>query len=1011
MRKMFASLFSVVLLLGVILAVGCGGGGGGGDGSPVAPTLTNGALADLAGTVTYLGKVVPNASVYLLKPADQPASLKTRASVMAQPKPDYSVLTADGNGYQTLSDAEGKYLFSQVPVGTYTLVAMADPTTQISQSVVLGAISSLDLALKPTGNITGKIVYGYVDPYNATQIGDPVSGELFGLQGTPYMSWTQSDGSITFNNIPVTTVPYTIVPVYQNWIIFKSAPVTITPVAGSNTPFGTQEVVSAKTTIKGIAKLPTGTDFSNIYVTTSRGGSTNTKSDGSYQITDVYFGKVVINYSRYYAGQQYTAQQTVTVDSLATMTVPDVTLALMPVAPTTAKVDVGLAGLISGGSYVQFQLWKEGDTSYSYYGSNNQPATSSYNLLPGTWYVKIMPGADYTLLNPAPGSTDLIASQTVVAGGNASFVAQLQYTKASLSGTITGLDSSYPLNYAYLYPEGYNSYADGGTFSFTGVTPGVKSLVISGPGYQTFSTAVTLVTGNNTANVTITPIFPTLTSAMLSGSTITVGGTRFDVSTASILVTSSDGSSNTYSPTTRSATTMTLDATVLSPGAYTIKAQGQDGALSTNYDSVAIPFSVGPTINTGVIGTGSYTLNWSYLSGATEYEVRQVSPIPGSYISTSDYSHTFTGLQPNMTYTFGVRALGSGGIYSPENTVTITTYKVFATPVPYDSGISVSNPVRSFLKNGFLYVLDENAAGVNYYLVKYDLNSPTIPAQRANILYSPGSTVRPTELFVDSSYVYVGWASGTSAILQQYENLPTLPATPLRTFSKNFYSLSQGGIKVMTDPNNTGQLAVFTWGMDLTMANVAAITYLSPSTLTQTGSEIPMNISTPPNEFQWCTFTGSDGSTPYVAMLSSAVAANSSLVVYDKFFNTKYDNAPISMPSDLTSSPNTGYVWVDSSMHYRNTPATFGVQLPVSGQVCMDSNNRYYIYSNTSGYYGSLSRYSPKGSLIDSTEFLNEFPGMFGKKLIHYDDLNKQIVIITRGPSGNMQALTFSTQD
>lgn len=100
-----------------------------------------------------------------------------------------------------------------------------------------------------------------------------------------------------------------------------------------------------------------------------------------------------------------------------------------------------------------------------------------------------------------------------------------------------------------------------------------------------------------------------------------------------------------------------------------------------------------------------------------------------------------------------------------------------------------------------------------------------------------------------------------------------------------------------------------------------------------------------------------------------------------------------------------------TTYHYRNTPATYGVQLPMPGQCCMDSANNYYIYSNTSGTFTSLARYTSKGVLISSTEFVNEYVGAFGKKLIHYDSSNSQIVIITRGQGGYMQAMIFSTQD
>ncbi|MBP7635652.1 carboxypeptidase regulatory-like domain-containing protein, partial [Candidatus Ozemobacteraceae bacterium] len=309
MRKSFVTLLSLALFLGVLLTVGCGGGGGGGS-SPVAP-IADGSLADLNGRVTYNGNAVPKATVYLMKTTADETELSRRASILGASEPDFSVLTADGNGYQTTSDANGYYSFTQVPVGTYTVQALISPSIQVSQPVILGAISSLDLALKPTGSISGKI----------TLNGSPIQGIVY-LDGTSYMSMAGLDGSFKILNVPVEATPYTLVPAVLSSYYpasvrtpssapnadqlsnsaqpnpspiqasvrgsygggsytFKNAPVQVTPVAGTNTDLGTLELVAAMGTLTGVAQIQGATEHGEIYVWTD-GDSAYTEPDGSY---------------------------------------------------------------------------------------------------------------------------------------------------------------------------------------------------------------------------------------------------------------------------------------------------------------------------------------------------------------------------------------------------------------------------------------------------------------------------------------------------------------------------------------------------------------------------------------------------------------------------------------------------------------------------------------------------------------------------------------------------------
>ncbi|HEY9069256.1 MAG TPA: hypothetical protein VIV61_03310 [Candidatus Ozemobacteraceae bacterium] len=1007
MRNILVPIFALTLMLCVALTVGCGGGGGGG-GSPVAP-VNDGTLADLRGTVTYLGKVVPNASVYLLKPTANVESLKMRASVMAQPKPDFSVLMADGSGYQTFANEKGEYLFSQVPVGTYTLTAQAGENTQISQSVVLGAISSLDLALMPTGSLSGKIIFGFTDTYTATQ-GGPVSGELFGLEGTPYISWTQSDGTITFNNIPVRATPYTIVPVYQNWLIFKNPPVTASPVAGTTTPFGTKEVILAQTTIKGVAKLPSG-PISGIYITSSRGGSTYTDSAGNFQFTNVSFGKVVLTYS-YYSGESYTARQEVMVNTLATMTLPDVTL--QPGSANQAKVAVGTTGLVGSG-YIRYEIWENGGTSYNQYGYAYAGATYTHYLDPGTWYLKLYP-TDYLVLNAAPGTTDLLASMTLAVGDNATFVARLQYAKANLTGTVSGVDPNYPLSYAYLYPSGYSSYVGGNSFSFTGITPGVQSLYISAPGYRVSSTTVTLTAGTNTRTVTLTPIFPTVTGGTFTNPSLSITGTRFDVSTASIWLESGalSGGNLQVTPATRSATQMTYDTTALPPGQYYAYARGQDLAMSTGFYTFSKPFTAGVAITSTVsdITSSTFLLRWNSYPGTANYVVSQTGG-PSYTVSNTTSSQLFTNLQPNTTYTFTIYATGYGIPDSTTTTTTFTTTKVYQTPVTLDTGLTYTSFFGSQTKNGAVFSVIQDSTV--WKLVKLDLNTQVVTTAT---LTPPSGQSFQTFYVNTSPYnsdIYVVWAGGNGVTVQQFMFGSLSESANLFTSTfPGIYGLARGA-RILTPADNPYALRILTWGEygDVPGTFVASYSVVNTNLAGAVTTPAPLPLVTDAN-MMWTPIKGSDGEDYYAMVYNGISGAKYDLYASDSV--TLVDSVSLGGRYDLSASPLIGVLVADSNRsYYMKPPSAFGgFSFSTSGfttapQAVIDNNGMFYFYQ--AGSISTLHRYSSTGALLDSSDFKDGLTPSFGKKCISYDSTTSQVLVAQDTDTGTLGFAAFSTAE
>lgn len=1023
MRKSFVTLLSLVLFLGVILSVGCGGGGGGGGSSPVA-IVSDGSLADLKGQVTYQGNAVPNATVCLIKATGEEPELSRRASILSQSEPDFSILTADGNGYRTTSDAKGYYSFTQVPVGTYTVQALISNSIQVSRSVVLGAISDLDLALKPTGSISGKIVMN----------GSPVQAMVF-LQGTSYIGITDLTGSFKILNVPVEATPYTLIPVVpysympssirspiQGNVVsgsapasgikasvpygtyaFKNSPVQVTPVAGTNTDLGDLELITARGTIEGVARLPGATDHSGISVSAS-GGSTSTDADGKYVIHNIYFGQQTITFSKYYNSENYGTSTTVLVDSIATKTVSTVTLE--PESATSAKVDVGLAGLTGtyGDGYVYYYLYNQEDTvNYEEYGSSYSEATSTYTLDPGTYYVRIVPGYNYTLLNPAAGSTDLLASITVAAGGNASFVARLQYNKATLSGTVSNIHANFPVSNAYLYPSGTSAYLSGGSYSFTGITPGVHSLVISAPGYQVSSTAVTLAAGANTKNVALTQIFPTVSGVSYSNPTVTVTGTRFVVSTASVYIAPLYGSSYPYTPATRTATQMTYDVSGFDPGAYTVTARGYDYAVATLSVNVYKQFTLYPAVSQGEVGTDHFTMNWSSIAGATGYNVYQ----DGNLItSTTDLTYTFTGLTPNTTYAFHVEATGNGINPIAAPPFNVTTYRVFDEPVVYDSGRSIGTPVKSFMYNGYLYAIGDN--GSSYILIRYDMNNPDAMADTPAVLTPPSAGASITDLCVNSTGVYIGWKALSPSTMVYIERYNTdILGGVLNTYSASFTSAPQG-IKVKGN-NDTGVpgavLQAFSWDI----SGVASLTYLTDALVPVATSS--KTVPTDTSAIEWTSFTGSDGSSN-IAMAVDSYSSNY-CAVFDPSLSTIITSADTT-PRDLIASPklNGGFAWAGSNgVRYMNPPNYFGTGIIDNGsQVALDASDQIYTISENTD---TLMRYNSNGNPAGSISFPAGYLTYLGTRLIHYDSAKDQIVVLTKAGTGgtNLGVMIFGTMD
>ncbi len=1039
MRKSFVALLSLALFFGVLLTVGCGGGGGGGGTSPVTP-IADGSLADLNGKVTYLGKPVANAAVYLIKVTDQQSELSRRASLLTQPEPDFSVLTADGNGYQTTSDANGNYTFAQVPVGTYTLDASISPTIRVSQSVVVGAISNLDLALKPTGNISGKIILD----------GSPVQAMVF-LQGTSYIGITDLAGSFTIMNVPVETTPYTLIPVMQNnyypksvrvapavtpipgqmpaaspqpetlavhgdvrasygsVYTFKNSPVLVTPVAGTNTDLGTLELIAAVGTLTGTALIEGSNMHSGIYVSTS-GSSAYTDSEGKYTLENVDFGQRTIYFTKYAGSDHYAASTSILVDSVTTKTIETVTL--RTVAPTTGNISGTVSGIVAPGGQTQspngtIYLYQNGtqvDSQYLYISGTS--ATYNFSeVATGTYSVVIPAYNNYLLAS---------AAITIAAGDDKTQNFTLSWTKAAVSGTVTGVDSSHPTAVS-LFQNGslvtYSSnLSNNSTYNFI-VNPGVYSVSVDTmSGYAAASYAVTLAAGNQkTQNFTLTQTFPILSTANFNtpGTQITVTGSRFTANSAILI----DGSP--VSTSYVSATQLTGVTSGINPGLHEVSISNQ-GVMSNVLSGIPKQFTASPTITAGTLGMTSYTLNWNPLSGATSGYTVYMNGV--SLTTTADNSYTFTGLAPNTSYTFGVEATGYSSIFaSPRAVISVTTSRVFNTPQVYNSNYNIGDLVRSFMFEGYLYAIGTSGttpAAVRQ-IIRYDLSNPGTFPPAPQPLTDPFSGYGSiTDLYVDSSGVYIGWVNssyGPTVYLQRYTLNVSAPYSVQNTYSAGFTSTALGiKVKGNNDPLNSGPtLQAISWDN----RGVASLTYLS-NTLSVVGTPKTITLSNT-EKLEWASFMAS-GNVPRTAILTYTYSEFESCSIFDADpgLTTLQGREVGATPSDITGSPNLGFAMgIDSSLYYVANGIT---HIPACTQVAFDNKNRLYTLTSSEAAPPSIARFSSVGNredgiVLDSTPYPD-----FGIKLIHYDATNQQIVVLAHPPApddSNLGVMIFKIQD
>ncbi len=346
-------LFTLLGIIGLCaLLIGCGGGGGGGV-NP-AGSGSDQQVSALSGVISFDGKPSANTGVYLVRQETALAEGIARlGSLRASTRAEAALDPAVGD-FRTMTDDEGRFAFSQVPVGAYNLVAVKDATHQSIKSLVVGEIQTVSVELTPTGNLSGVV--------NMPGVTD-LSTILVYLEGTSYVGVTDSAGSYIMTNLPAGS--YTIVAARGNAISAK-VPVTVSPAVTN--PVQTLELVPQAITDTGTIQgtvsrqVPTPGTYPTVYQSYSPAGTiahlagtphvTVADETGNYQFAGVPQG----DYTIVFPSDVFTADTapTVTVSSGMTSQVPLVTLTLSSsFAPGQGTVAVGsIVGTVRKSSFI-----------------------------------------------------------------------------------------------------------------------------------------------------------------------------------------------------------------------------------------------------------------------------------------------------------------------------------------------------------------------------------------------------------------------------------------------------------------------------------------------------------------------------------------------------------------------------------------------------------------------------------------------------------------------------------
>jgi hypothetical protein len=288
---------------------------------------------------------------------------------------------------------------------------------------------------------------------------------------------------------------------------------------------------------------------------------------------------------------------------------------------------------------------------------------------------------------------NLAVSAPAAATGGTSFNVTVTARDSSLStatgyrGTIhfTSSDgaATVPANYTFLA-------ADNGvhTFPVTLNTAGTKTITATDTTTSSITGTASVVVSGNTTTALTSSLNPSLVGQSV---TFTANVTSTTTGAITGTVTFKDGATTIGTGTLGSPATFSTSS--LGQGAHSITAV-YNGTANFNTSTSGVvtqtvnlsPFGAPPFFSATAASTSSVTLNWLPVQGATSYEVYRATSKNGPYNLVTLVGNTDSGLSPNTTYLYKIRAIGMSGpsAYSPVDpatTVVFTNLNLSGVPI------------------------------------------------------------------------------------------------------------------------------------------------------------------------------------------------------------------------------------------------------------------------------------------------------------------------------------------
>ncbi|WGK68907.1 hypothetical protein P0082_10530 [Candidatus Haliotispira prima] len=378
-------------------------------------------------------------------------------------------------------------------------------------------------------------------------------------------------------------------------------------------------------------------------------------------------------------------------------------------------------------------------------------------------------------------------------------------SSSATSHTFTGLTA----NNAYTFSvtaisTGSYSNSDAGTLQIRTLSQVVPSNKLATPVVRTGTLAIGGAT-QNWAGVTL-----------FWNSVANAGGYRVSRTGSSSPVTkSSSATSHTFTGLTGD-TLYTFSVTAIGTGSYS------DSDPGIVQKRTAKQKLATPVLNAGTVTATSVTLNWAGIANAGSYSLsRTGSNVPVTK-SSSDRSHTFTGLTANNAYTFSITAVGTGS-YSNSDAGTrqvstsgqVVSSNKLGTPV-LRAGVVLAGSVSlnwNSVANAGSYRLSRTGSDVPVTKSSSDRNHVFL-GLTANSLYTFSITAVGTGSYTDSDITTIQVRTGSAKLgtpVVRVDSVTARSATLLWNSVANAsgYRLSRTGSNTVTkDSSATSHIFV-----------------------------------------------------------------------------------------------------------------------------------------------------------------------------------------------------------